>query len=139
VIVKKDQSYTAGALTVQNCNLPASVTIASLDAAATLKTGKRLLLVFSTDALNNNMKFRDANREVLDNLGGKPLLLRTGKLELTLDRAQVAQKATLYSLKLNGERLDQIPVAIEDGKLKIMIDTNALPGGPTPFFELIVD
>ncbi len=139
VIVKKDQSYTAGALTVQSCNVPASVTVASLDSDATLKTGKHLLLVFSTDALNNNMKFRDANREVLDNLGGKPLLLRTGKLELTLDRAQVAQKATLYSLKLNGERMDQIPVVVESGKLKITIDTNALPGGPTPFFELLVE
>jgi len=139
VILKKQGSYTAGALAVQTCDVPASVTIASLDANATLKTGKRLLIVFGTDALNNNMKFRDDRREVLDQLGGKPVLLRTGKLELALDRGQTAQKATLYSLKLNGERMDQIPVAVEDGKLIITIDTQTLPGGPTPFFELLIE
>jgi len=139
LILKNGQSCAAGALAVQTCDVPASVTVASLDANATLQESKRLLLVFNTDALNNNMKFRDDRREVLDQLGGKPILLRTGKLELTLDRAQTPQKATLYSLKLNGERMDQIPVVTENGKLKITIDTQTLPGGPTPFFELLVE
>ena len=43
----------------------------------------------------------------------------------------------LYLLGYSGERLERLPVQIEDGQLVLKLDTAKFRHGPTPFFELV--
>jgi len=42
-------------------------------------------------------------------------------------------------LAYSGERREEIPVTVRDGKLSIRIDTAKLANGSTPFFELVAE
>lgn len=46
------------------------------------------------------------------------------------------KKYSLYSLKLNGERIDKIPFEFVDGTMKIEIDTSK---NTAVFFEIVAE
>ena len=96
-----------------------------------------MLLVFSTDALNNGMRFKDERRRVLEKLGTLPVLWRTGKLSLSIRNA-AAGSPKLYALALNGERREELPVRVDGGRIQVTVDTAKLKA-PTPFFELVLE
>ncbi len=50
-----------------------------------------------------------------------------------------AKDMALYALALNGEHRERLPLAWEEGRLRIHLDTASLKHGPTSFFELTVD
>lgn len=139
-VVKSDKSVKLDALTIDKCTVPASVTMTSIDGKKTLRDAGRLLLVFSTDARNSNMKFTDDKEDKLINIGTLPVLARTGELKVTLTRAAAPKKVAVYALKLNGERADEVPATIAGNTITLALDTEKLPkAGPTPFFELVVE
>lgn len=72
------------------------------------------------------------------NFGGAPILLETGKLDVSLKNV-FGKKMKCYALAYSGERREEIPVTVRDGKLSIRIDTAKLANGPTPFFELVAE
>lgn len=136
-VVVKDvaRPVRAGTLAVERCTVPASVTAVSLDKAP-LGSAKRILAVIATDARNSGMRFSDGDETVLEEIGKLPVLLKTGRFRLTLDRPD-AELFRAYALKLNGERAGELPVGNENGRLVLDVDTAALPGGPAIFYELI--
>ena len=101
-----------GAVRIESCSVPAAVTVASLSKEQAIPEAKRMLLVFSTDALNNGVRFKDERRRVLEKLGTLPVLWRTGKLSLSIRNA-AAGSPKLYALALNGERREELPVRVD--------------------------
>ena len=137
-VLKSDRKAKLDALTIEACTVPASVTVASLEAGHGVRDASRLLLVFSTDARNRGMTFADATEETLANPGTLPVLARTGELRITLARSGPALNVKAYALRLDGERAEEIPVAAAGQTLSLDIDTARLAqAGPTPFFEIV--
>ena len=136
-VVKVDRPVDLGAVRIESCSVPAAVTVASLSKEQAIPEAKRMLLVFSTDALNNGMRFKDERRRVLEKLGTLPVLWRTGKLSLSIRNA-AAGSPKLYALALNGERREELPVRVDGGRIQVTVDTAKLKA-PTPFFELVLE
>lgn len=126
-------------MTINRCSVPAAVSMISIDGTQDLRNARRLLLVFSTDARNSGMKFASAKETELTEWGTFPVLTRTGRLAISLDRATPAETVTAYALKLNGERAGTVPVVSDGGRLFLDMDTAELgESGATPFFEIVV-
>ena len=140
-VLKGDRQVKLGAVTIETCNVPASLSVASLDVDKTaVSDAYRLLLVIATDARNSNMTFAGADEGKVVSLGTLPVLARTGIFKLRLTRSAPPKSATAYALKLNGERAEPIPVVVKGNTLSLSIDTATLKqAGPTPFFEIIVE
>jgi hypothetical protein len=69
------------------------------------------------------------------NRGTSPVLMRTGKLTVTLKNIS-SQKMALYALGFDGARREELPMRVENDTLHINLNTAVLKNGPTPFFEL---
>ncbi len=121
-------------LHVDGSSVPATVAACSVDGNP-LATSSRIVLVYSTDVANSGME-ASADRVTLFKPGTLPILLRTGVLHATLSRA-AAPGMKLYALAIDGTRREQIPFETKDGAIQVTLDTAALKGGPTPFFELV--
>lgn len=121
-------------LSVEYSSVPASIVIAAID-GATLEQSRRLLLVYSTDAYNSGMTFSDNTCRRLEKVGGLPVLMKTGILKLTLKNKN-AEKLKVWSLGMNGQRMEKLPVKAVQNELSINVDTSSLTSGISPFFEI---
>ena len=138
-VLKKHSMMKLDALTINRCSVPAAVSMISIDGTHDLRNARRLLLVFSTDARNTGMKFASAKESELTEWGTFPVLARTGRLAISLERATPAETVTAYALKLNGERAGTVPVDSDGARLFLDIDTAGLDqSGATPFFEIVI-
>lgn len=133
-VLKEDRPVTAGAFRIEKCSVPAAVTLISLETEKTLPEANRLLLVFATDAVNCGMATTKDGKRLLT-LGGAPLLMRTGKLTLSLAGKHAAPPA-VYALHLDGSRAEKLPARQTADGLKLELDTAKLQYG-TPFFEIL--
>jgi len=139
-VLKKHSMMKLDALTINRCSVPAAVSMISIDGTRDLRTARRLLLVFSTDARNSDMKFADQNESALIEWGTFPVLVRTGRLAISLDRSIPDEEVRAYALNLNGERAGTIPIRSDGERLFLDIDTARLEkSGATPFFEIVVE
>lgn len=139
-VLKKHSMMKLDAVTINRCSVPAAVSMISIDGMKDLRNARRMLLVFSTDARNTGMKFASAKESELTEWGTFPVLARTGRLALSLDRATPAGNVTAYALRLNGERAGTVPVESDGARLFLDIDTAGLSeSGPTPFFEIVIE
>ena len=121
-------------MTVAETTASATVALSSLDGASVAKS-KRLLLIYSTDAVNTGHETSD-DRTTLFNLGKLPILVETGKLRVAITVADAASKK-IWALGLDGSRKEEIvTVSTDGGMMKITIDTAALKTGPAFFFEI---
>ena len=131
----KGAAWEGGELRLSNLvfrsSLPCTAALISLDKAP-LGESRRMLLVFSTDALNSGMEL-SADRRVLHKPGTLPVLLETGTLELTLD---CSAKLKCFALGIDGERREELPLHIGGGRIRLAIDTAKLRNGPALYFEL---
>ncbi|PAW79235.1 MAG: hypothetical protein B9S32_04585 [Verrucomicrobia bacterium Tous-C9LFEB] len=135
VAVKQDKPHVLKNLTVNACSVPAVVAAASLDKTKTLDAAERIIVVFSTDALNSGMRFSSpARTTILDN-GKLPVLTQVGKVSVTIANRALT-KPVAYALKFNGERGDKLPVTVENGRITVTMDTAKLAIGPSPFIEI---
>ncbi|MEK6796543.1 MAG: hypothetical protein AABZ39_17325 [Spirochaetota bacterium] len=136
-VLKEDRSITLKNIRIDSMPAASAVAVSSLDGAP-IDRSKRLLLVYSTDALNTDFEASD-DRVTLVKLGTLPVLMRTGALSVTIKNTQ-GKAMTLWALGIDGSRKEQLPIAENaDGKMKIVIDTAKLKDGPTPFFELAAE
>lgn len=121
------------AVTINKISVSGSVTVISLDKEK-IENSKRLLLVYTTDALNSGMKFASVKREKLLELGHLPVLMQTGIISLEIKTN--SKKSRAWALNLNGMRTDKLLIKQKNGSLSLTIDTSKLASGPTPFFEI---
>ncbi|WP_157895094.1 hypothetical protein [Verrucomicrobium sp. GAS474] len=113
--------------------VPASVAVISLDGLPLAKSG-RMLLVYNTDALNSGMELSE-DHGTLFNLGQGPTLIRTGVVKVAVGN-EAAAGLQAWALGFDGKRREKIPCAVENGELRLVVDTARLEKGPTPFFEI---
>lgn len=131
-VIKKDKPVKLKNVSINRCSVPASVTIVSLNKLESIENSKRLLLVFSSNALNTGMIIRNGN--TMEKQGELPVLMQTGKLELKIQSSNAKMK--LYALSVDGNRREQLPLIITNGKIYMKLDTSKLKYA-TPFFELV--
>ena len=134
-IIKKDVPVKLARMEIASCSKPASVVVASLDKNQSLDHAKRLLLIFSTNALNSGMTFENSSMSLMVEVGSLPVLMETAKLTLKLKSAQNTAP-TVYALNMDGTRAESVPVSFNDSCLSLALDTNTLKYA-TPFFEII--
>ena len=121
-------------MTVENTTAAAMVALTSLDGAA-LPESKRMLLIYSTDAVNTGLETSE-DGTTLFNTGKLPILVETGRLKLAINMTDAASKK-IWALDLDGSRKEEIiPLSNENGIIKVGIDTAALKKGPALFFEI---
>ncbi|MBN8216424.1 MAG: hypothetical protein J0L75_07255 [Spirochaetes bacterium] len=125
----------AGPLIVESSSEPASITLASRDGQA-LGLARRLLLVIATDARNSDSRYEDEEGVVMKDKGKLPLLMKTAKLSLRLERAPSAGPLKAWALALDGTRRDELAVKPAPGGLRLELDSGAWDCGATPFVEL---
>ena len=113
---------------------PALVSVSSMDGQP-LPSSKRMLVVLATDARNSGMRFDDAAETTLQDLGKKPVLMRTAVVKLKL-KNQYGPQLKVFSNTLRGKRGDAIPVTVEADGISFMLDTGKLSHGPTTYFEI---
>ena len=127
---------TLGQLTVEASSIPAAVTAIAVDDRP-LAESRRILLVYATDALNAGMGFTSATREVLVSLGKPPVLLRAGRLQVTLHTRHAAV-LKVWALGCDGRRCEVVEAVAKGETLALALDTARLKTA-TPFFELALE
>jgi hypothetical protein len=123
-------------LNILKTSVPALVAACAVDGKSLLAS-KRVVLIFSTQVANSGMEL-SPDRTTMVNLGKLPILMKVGKLDVTLKNAN-STGMSLYALGFDGIRREKIPMESHGGTLKIMIDSGSLKDGPTPFFELVAE
>ncbi|MBN8217019.1 MAG: hypothetical protein J0L75_10290 [Spirochaetes bacterium] len=133
VAIKPGVTGKAGAILKGGTSTAAAIGLFSLD-GLDIPRSRRLLLVYATDAVNSGHE-TSADRVVLKRLGTLPVLVETGKLELTFQREGAAAMKG-HVLAINGARREPLSVAVSPGQASVRIDTAALASGPALYFEL---
>ena len=120
-------------LTVFPAKGHATIAVSAVD-GKTLADSSRIVLIYSTEAINSGMKLSQDWTKLFFN-GRAPTLVRAGECKAELQAKPGIWK--LYALGLDGERLEELPLENANGKLTVSFDTAKLKKGVTPFFELV--
>lgn len=124
------------AMTVESSSVRSNVSLISIDGEP-LSSSARMLLVYSTAAMNSGMELSGDGTVLLDN-GKAPPLMLNGRLKITLDNKNHAAMK-VWALGMDGSRKEELKTGVEGGRLALELDTSALANGATPFFELTVE
>ena len=122
-------------ITVRECSGNAALTVAAVDDRI-LPESRRLLVVFATDARNSRMTFRDAEEKILESHGELPVVVRSGKFSLR-GESRNGSVPRAYALKLNGERMTELPIEWEEPHWTLTINTAELQPEIALFFEVV--
>ena len=128
------KTATLGMIDIRRNTVNSLVALASVDDLP-LTQSRRMVLVLSTRIANTNMQ-HDPTGVHLRVVGTLPILYQCGKYDLAIRRSQ---KLRCYALSLSGERMEEVPLAMENGIQILKLDMAALKHGPTPFFEMTAD
>lgn len=120
-------------LAVKSSTANAAIAVSALDNKP-IAESDRLVLTYNTDAVMKNFGVSKRRIYVTD-WGEMPVLIETGKLSAEL-KLSPNRKYSVYPLKLNGERLEKLPIENAGGTLKLDIDTSA---HVAVFFEIVAD
>lgn len=112
----------------------AGLSLVSIDGKQPIRSSRRLMLVFATNALNSGMQFYDKGMCKIFYPGDYPPLLQNGSFRVAV-RNEHAEQLKLYALHYSGKRMKTIlPEKTEPGRAVFSIDTARL--GAYLFFEL---
>lgn len=134
VAFDQPEGITLDNLKIEDADSPAMVSVSAMDDQP-LQTSKRMLVILATDTKNTDMRFSDPEETTLQNLGQKPVLIKTAIIKLHL-RTQNKTQLKVYSATLRGTRGDMIPVTQDDDGISFVLNTNTLSHGPTTYFEI---
>jgi len=135
-----DKSESLGCLSVERSSVPAAIAAVAIDGNP-LAQASHIVLIYNTAMAFTGMETSAIDSSMFNtmyNMGKMPILMRTGKLNITL-KCKNPAKMALYALRIDGTRRDKLPVTADGDVLKITIDTAALKNGNTPFFELVAE
>ncbi|MBC2595882.1 hypothetical protein H5P28_16580 [Ruficoccus amylovorans] len=122
-----------GALTINSTDANGLFGLTAVDNIPLVESG-RLVLVVATEVVNTGMELT-SDRVTSINLGTAPVLMKTVNFSISLSN-QAADQLRCFALRIDGERLQELPLTVGDGHVTLEVDTAALADGPTPFFEL---
>lgn len=127
--------HKINALTIKNLSVDGLVSVSSLDVNKLEKSDK-ILLIFATDAENTDMSFADSERKKILNIGKMPPRIRSGTVDVVLNISN-KKSHKLYSLRLNGDIGDEIPVVRSAKDISFSLNNTQLTHGPTTYFVLV--
>ena len=137
VILKENGKTSLNAARLVSTTTPAAIAVISLDEAP-LTESKRLLLVYSTDAVNTGLE-TSPDRVSLIKMGTLPILVETGTVKIAL-RNKYARSMKCHALGMDGQRREIVELREPvDNEARILIDTGTLVKGPALFFELTAE
>ncbi len=119
-------------LEIRGMNRRGNITLASIDGNRPLHDAGRLLLILSTNVLNTNMSFESADQVTRIKSGSAPLLLETGKFDLSVKSPRALK---CWALALDGTRIAEIPLKRSGENLDFSVDTAKIKDGPVLYFE----
>ncbi len=135
-----DKAESLDCLSVERSSVPAAIAAVAIDGNP-LAQASRIVLVYNTEMAFTGMEVStidNSNFSTMYKTGKMPILMRTGKLNITL-KCKNPAKMSLYALRVDGTRREKLPVTVEGDTLKIAFDTATLKDGVTPFFELVAE
>ena len=152
-LLPETKNEKLGRLTLVSTSVPSAFAVVSVDNKP-IAQSKRMVVIFNTDNLMTDFKAA-AGREILISKGRVPVLMQTGKvvakLKVPTEKKSLAKRLlgffkkqeapkqyALYALKINGERMQKLPLKIENGEFVLNIDTTGMKE-TTPFFELVAE
>ena len=119
---------------VDGMNRRGCVALASIDGRKPLNEAKRMLLFLVTNALNSGMSFvSDDHFQRLRN-GTLPILLETGTFSLSL-KTKHAPSLKAWALGIDGSRLAELPLKKNGDGISLVVNTAAIPNGPSLYVE----
>lgn len=121
---------------VRSMNRNGCIALASVDGLCPLREARRMLLFIVTNALNSGTVFEEEDQRVRLKFGDAPVLLETGRFTVAMKTPYAGAMKT-YALGLDGSRLAELPLRRIPGGAELTVDTAAIPGGPSVFFELV--
>ncbi|AHF89544.1 glycosyl hydrolase family 5 [Opitutaceae bacterium TAV5] len=103
-----------------------------------LASTRRLLVLHLTDSLNTDMRYSDATRRVVEDLGTLPHLIRRGTTTLTLKLPSPSSTHwQAWAVDATGRRQHSVPLKRSpDRAALILIADTVTPGGVTLAYEL---
>ena len=103
-----------------------------------LANGKHILLTHLTDLVNTEMTFAEPQRRTLLNWGKMPHLVRNGRAKVTFKkRAAANETIRAWALRLDGERLEEVPVTATADGFSIDLTVKG-PSGARMLYEIEV-
>jgi hypothetical protein len=152
-LMPETKNEKLGRLTLVSTSIPSAFAVVSVDNKP-IAQSKRMVVIFNTDNLSSGFK-STVGREILVSQGRLPILMQTGKvvakLKVPTEKKSLAKRLlgffkkqeapkqyALYALKINGERMQKLPLKIENGEFVLNIDTTGMKE-TTPFFELVAE
>jgi hypothetical protein len=111
----------------------AALWVSSLDGKP-ISTSGRMLLSHVTDVQNTGSRFSGPDREVLEEWGTTPHLLRAGGASIRI-ASSVASRLKVYRLDMAGNRVAEVPSTVQNGRLVFTISNGGAPS-PTLYHEI---
>ncbi len=130
-----DASDAGAFARVRNRAVAAGLYVAAVDRQP-LAQSHRVLVLFLTDLVNTGSQFSGENREVLDERGDLPYLVRKGSAELQLKVAQ-PESWQVWSVDPTGRRIRALHPKITPDGLALELSTAAGPDGVAFAYELL--
>ena len=134
ICAEAETKYKFPDFEIASASVRGTLALVSIDKREPIRTAKRLVLVFATNALNSNMQFAEQEMLKLLRSGGTPALIQAGKFRIRLHNRNAAN-LKLHPLDLAGRRLKTIrPETIRGEWAEFTVDTAR--DGAALFFEL---
>ncbi|MBR4899499.1 MAG: hypothetical protein IKZ46_01035 [Victivallales bacterium] len=130
-------TITTDSVDVTIMDTDATVWASAID--SNLEKGKHILLTHLTDLVNTEMTFAEPQRRTLLDWGKMPHLVRNGRAKVTFKKRNATNETIrAWALRLDGERLEEIPVtATADGfSINLAVDG---PSGARMLYEIEVE
>lgn len=119
---------------IHSMSTPGCLAAVAVDGLKPLREAKRIVIVYSTNALNSGMKFTSPEMTRRVQKGGNDVVLKTGRFTVAL-RNRNAPGLRLYPLDLAGNRLKTIvPEKVAGDVAQFTVDTSK--DGASLFFEV---
>lgn len=127
-------SVTAGGLSGVFSGHRGALWVSSLDKLAVAQS-RRMLVTFITDIQNSNIRYSGPDRDVVEDWGTTPHLVRVGSAQVTL---MVDNPAAIkvYRLDMAGNRGDEVAVTTSATTVSFTVTISG-PGGATLYHEIV--
>lgn len=127
-------SITAGAISADVGNVPATVWASSIDGKPIGQSG-HILLTHLTDVQNTDIQYADSRLQIMLEYGRLPHLMRNGKAEISLNVGN--GDFEVRALSSDGTVKSAVKSVTENGVLKFVADVGLTPKSATYLYEII--
>jgi hypothetical protein len=111
-----------GQVAVVEASDPCVVSVSAMDGNPLATTG-RMLILHLTDAQNGGSRFRNKDRNILEEWGDGPVLVRRGSVMLRLKKIDLTRQMKCWVVGLSGERMREIQISLSSEEAVLNLQT----------------